>query len=38
MAIVRGWSAPLGLVDWAWRGIAAVVATAAGYAATWGRS
>jgi uncharacterized membrane protein len=37
MAVVRGWSVPLALADWAWGGIAATVAGAAGYAATWGR-
>ena len=37
LAVVRGWSGPLALADWAWGGIAATVAGAAGYAATWGR-
>jgi uncharacterized membrane protein len=37
LAIVRGWSLSLGLADWAWGGVAATLAGAAGYAATWGR-
>jgi uncharacterized membrane protein len=37
-AIVRGWSVRLALVDWAWGAVAATLAGAAGYAATWARS
>jgi len=38
LAIVRGWSVRLALVDWAWGAVAATLAGAAGYAATWARS
>lgn len=38
LAIVRGWSLPLALVDWAWGGTAATLAGAAGYAAIRGRA
>jgi uncharacterized membrane protein len=37
MAIVPGWPIGLSLVDWAWCGLAAALAGAAAYAATWGR-
>jgi uncharacterized membrane protein len=37
MAIVPGWPIGLSLVDWAWGGLAAALAGAAAYAASWGR-
>jgi uncharacterized membrane protein len=38
IAIVRGWSVRLALIDWAWGAIAATLAGGAAYRVTWGRS
>ncbi|MDQ2927027.1 MAG: DUF2177 family protein [Pseudomonadota bacterium] len=38
MAIVRGWSVRLSLIDWAWGAVAATLAGGSAYWATWGRA
>ena len=38
LAVVRGWSLQISMVDWAWGAVICAAAAAAGYAATWGRA
>ena len=36
LAVVRGWSLQISMIDWAWGAVICAAAAAAGYAATWG--
>ncbi len=38
LAIVRDWPVRISLIDWAWGCVICAAASAAGYAATWGRA